>query len=243
MDPQVYARMAANEDEHWWFVARRRILTDVIRRRIAPAPGCQILEAGCGTGGNLAMLGQFGQISAFELDAGARRVATEKSAVDVREGRLPDRVPFESDRFDLVAMLDVLEHVDDDVGGLGALGRVLRHGGRLLLTVPAYSFLWSRHDDQHHHKRRYDRKGLIRSVRAADLEPLYVSYFNTLLFPVVAGVRLAGKLLGGRDDDDDAMPSPLLNRLLAGAFAAERHVVPRRALPFGVSLLMIARRA
>jgi len=242
MDPQVYPRMAANEDAHWWFVARRRILTDVIAQRVAPAKGCRILEAGCGTGGNLAMLRAFGDLSAFELDDGARRLATEKSGVEVRDGRLPDRIPFDSESFDLVATLDVLEHVDDDVGSLAALGEMLRRGGRVLLTVPAYSFLWSRHDDLHHHRRRYNRRRLVEVIRAAGLEPVYVSYFNTLLFPLVAGVRLLGRLRGG-GGNDDALPSASLNRLLASVFGFERHVVPRQTLPFGVSLLAIAGRA
>jgi SAM-dependent methyltransferase len=161
----------------------------------------------------------------------------------VRDGTLPDRVPFAPESFDLVAMLDVLEHVDDDVGSLKAVAERLVRGGRLVLTVPAYRFLWSRHDELHHHKRRYRKEGLLAVARAAGLEPEYVSYFNTLLFPLVAAKRLAGRLLGDSGKADDEMPPAGLNRLLGAVFAIERHLLGRVALPFGVSLVMVARRA
>ena len=242
MDPAVYDRMAAHEDRHWWFVARRRILDRLIARRIEPKGECRILEAGCGTGGNLAMLGRFGLAAAFEPDPTARALASAKSAAEVRDGALPDRVPFARDSFDLVAMLDVLEHVEDDVGSLKAVAERLARDGRLVLTVPAYRFLWSRHDELHHHKRRYRKDGLLAVARAAGLQPEYVSYFNTLLFPLVAAKRLLGRLLGDSGGADDEMPSPALNRLLGAVFAIERHLLGRVVLPFGVSLVMVARR-
>ncbi len=243
MDPAVYERMAAHEDRHWWFVARRRILDRLIARRIEPKRDCKILEAGCGTGGNLGMLGRFGRAAAFEPDAAARALASAKSAAEVRDGALPDRVPFAPESFDLVAMLDVLEHVDDDVGSLKAVAERLVRGGRLVLTVPAYRFLWSRHDELHHHKRRYRKEGLLAVARAAGLQPEYISYFNTLLFPLVAAKRLVGRLLGDSGKADDEMPPAGLNRLLGAVFAIERHLLGRVALPFGVSLVMVARRA
>jgi SAM-dependent methyltransferase len=243
MDPAVYERMAAHEDRHWWFVARRRILDRLIARRIEPQRDCKILEAGCGTGGNLEMLGRFGRAAAFEPDATARTLAIAKSVAEVRNGSLPDHVPFAPESFDLVAMLDVLEHIDDDVGSLKAVAERLVQGGRLVLTVPAYRFLWSRHDELHHHKRRYRKEGLVAVARAAGLQPEYVSYFNTLLFPLIAAKRLAGHLLGDSGKVDDAMPPAGLNRLLGAVFSIERHLLGRIALPFGVSLVMVARRA
>ena len=242
MDPAVYARMAAHEDSHWWCVARRRILSDGIARRIKPRAGCRILEAGCGTGGNLQMLCRFGRASAFEPEASARTVAAAKSGVEIREGALPDAVPFAPESFEMIAMLDVLEHVEDDAASLAALAQRLVRGGTLLLTVPAFPFLWSRHDELHHHKRRYRRRDLIAAVRAAGLVPTYVSHFNSLLFPVVVARRLAARLLGDTGTADDEMPGTHLNRLLGAVFAAERHILPRASLPFGVSLLMTAQR-
>ena len=241
MDAAYYAEYAAAEDAHWWFVARRRILARVLDGLELP-PDAAILEAGCGTGGNLAMLARHGRLRAFEIDDGARDVASKRGVTDVAAGALPEPIPFRGERFDLVAMLDVLEHVEDDRGALVNLRERLQPGGRLLLTVPAYPFLWSRHDEVNHHQRRYTRGPLVRLVREAGYDVRHASYFNTLLFPLVLGARTLNNLLGRDEGSDLAMPSPPVNKLLTEVFASERHLVPRAALPFGVSILLVAQR-
>lgn len=242
MEREVYVRMAELETKHWWFVARRRILAEVLTRSIDLPPGARILEAGCGTGGNLAMLAHFGEVAAFEPDTEARCLAGEKGDYDIRDGSLPERVPFEPGQFDLVAALDILEHIEDDSSSLRALWAQLCPGGVALITVPAFDFLWSRHDLRHHHKRRYAKAGLIRQVTAAGFAPIMVTYFNSLLFPLIVGARLGKKILRLDDAEDDAMPSGLANCILYALFASERHLVGRVPLPLGVSLLVIARK-
>lgn len=241
MDAAYYAEYAAAEDAHWWFVARRRILERVLDGLSLPADA-SILEAGCGTGGNLAMLARHGRLRAFEIDDGARVMANKRRVTDVAAGALPEPIPFEGERFDLIAMLDVLEHVEDDRGALVNLRKRLKPGGRLLLTVPAYMFLWSRHDEINHHQRRYTRGPLVRLVQETGYHVRHASYFNTLLFPLVLGVRTLNNLLGRDEGSDLAMPSPPVNKLLTRVFASERHLVPRAALPFGVSILLVARK-
>jgi len=239
MDRQVYVRMAELEDRHWWFAARRRILTEVLARLVALPAAPRLLEAGCGTGGNLAMLSRFGEVAAFEPDAEARRMAQEKSGFDVRDGRLSGDIPFEPGRFDLVAAFDVLEHVEDDVASLRALHAQLRPGGSVLITVPAFEFLWSRHDQRHHHWRRHTKDALVGRAAAAGFTPVVATCSNSLLFPLIAGVRLGKRILGL----DEVMPPHPINRILYAVFASERHLVGRVPLPLGVSLLMIARKA
>ena len=188
------------------------------------------------------MLARFGRVSAFEPDGDARRAAQAKSTADIRDGRLPDQVPFQPETFDLVAMLDVLEHIDDDVAGLRSLCATLQRGGQVLLTVPAFPFLWSRHDELHHHKRRYRKRGLAAAAEAAGLEVVSISYFNTLLFPMAAALRLARNLLRRPGGADDEIPPAFVNRVLTAVFAWERYLLHRVALPVGLSLVLVARR-
>ena len=211
--------------------------------RFAPrAGGLRLLEAGCGTGGNLRMLAQFGQLDAFELDGEARDIARGKLPIDIKDGMLPDGIPFAPGRYDIVAAFDVIEHVEQDVESLLRLKEQLAPGGRLVMTVPALPWLWSRHDETHHHFRRYTRGGLEAALVLAGLKPVKISYFNTLLFPLIAGLRLIRKAIGFEGADDDAMPHPAANEILKRIFGFESHLVGRIPLPLGVSLLAVAER-
>jgi SAM-dependent methyltransferase len=227
--------MAETEGRHWWFTGRRAILSSLIARLALP-PSAQIVEIGCGTGGNLEMLAAFGEVSAMEADDGARAIAAEKTAgrFDIRAGRCPDEIPFAGRRFDLVCLFDVLEHIEEDVATLKAVGGLLAPGGHALITVPAYRWMWSAHDEFLHHKRRYTAGELRRKAVAAGLRIAGLSYFNTLLFPLAAAARLLGA-------PGTAVPPGPLNRLFRAVFGAERLLVGRVALPFGVSLLAVVR--
>jgi SAM-dependent methyltransferase len=238
MDRSAYASMSAQEQDHWWFVARRAIIDSLVRAHVSLPSDARILEAGCGTGGNLALLAQYGALDAMEYDEDARALATARGQCRVEAGALPNAVGFGETRYDMIALLDVLEHIDEDEASLRALGARLAPNGRLLLTVPAAPWLWSDHDVLHHHKRRYTYKGLLGVVRAAGLKVEVSGYFNSLLFPVAVAQRVAHQLLR-RDTPLDARPSPLLNAALQRVFAAERHLLGRVPFPMGLSLYAI----
>jgi SAM-dependent methyltransferase len=238
MNPETYTIAAETEDRHWWFSARRRILAAVLDRFITPAAGRVLLEVGCGNGGNLPLLARYGEVFAVEMAEEARARAAARGLGRVEAGALPDGLPFGGMTFDVVAALDVIEHVADDRAAVAALGAKLKRGGLLVLTVPAYGWLWGRHDRTSHHVRRYTLGELVALVRQGGLDVTHASYFNTLLFPLgVAHIKLSNWLTS-RDHAGLGIPPPPLNALLHTVFAAERHLVPRVSLPFGVSIVL-----
>lgn len=241
MDRKIYEQMAQLDADHWWFAARRRILAELIERVARPPKGAHILELGCGTGHNLSMLGRFGDVDASELDDTARAIASERLGKPVKAAALPDVSIFEAGSYDLIALLDVLEHVPDDAGSLSAIMSLLKPGAPLLLTVPINKWMWSAHDVAHHHHRRYAKAEIEALAKDAGYSIELISPFNTLLYPPIAAVRLLGKLTG-KESSDDAMPGAAVNSILDRTFGFERHLVGRVPLPFGVSLVAVLRR-
>ena len=139
MDAQMYQTMMALEEKYWWFVARRSILEKVIKQLTLPE-SAEIFEAGCGTGGNLAMLARHGKVYGMELNDTARIYASKLQLAQIQPGCLPNEIPFPDKQFDLIVLLDVLEHVEEDAKSLQALTNKLKPSGWLLITVPAVSY-------------------------------------------------------------------------------------------------------
>jgi len=239
MDRAAYDNMARIDRDHWWFVARRKIIARLIERQVKPKPGARILEMGAGTGSNIALLQRYGTVDAVEPDDQARAFASQRTGLEIKGGLLPDGVALEDGAYDLIAMLDVLEHIPGDGEALAALRPKLAPGGKLLVTVPATEWLWSAHDLAHHHQRRYTARSLERVFRASGYRILHRTHFNSALFPAVAAARAIGRLTG-REGGDDAMPPRPINAVLERIFAAERYWVADHSLPFGVSLGLVA---
>ncbi len=239
MERIVYDRMAELDSRHWWYRARREVLAALIEREAKPPAGARILEIGCGTGHNLDMLGRFGTVDAVEMDDAARAVASERLGRPAKMATLPALEGVDERAYDLVALLDVLEHVEEDRASLESIARRLKPGGKILLTVPAHPWMWSAHDVVNHHKRRYTKTGFRDVIEAAGLKIETLSYFNSLLFPLAAAARLAGRVTGKEDSDDKLPPAPV-NTLFEKLFALERYAVGRVPLPPGVSLVAIA---
>lgn len=234
--------MADTEACHWWFSARRVLLSSIISR-LTLSSNARILEIGSGTGGNLEMLSAFGRVSALEMDETARSIANKKTLdrFDIRAGFCPTDIPFTNEKFDLICLFDVLEHIEKDFATLVAIKKLLADGGRILVTVPAYQWLWSKHDEFLHHKRRYSASDLRKKIIAAGLSAEKLSYFNMLLFPLAVSARLKDRLLEAPSASGTGIPAAPLNELLYRIFSAERHLLEKMSLPFGVSLLAILR--
>lgn len=239
MERSVYREMAELDQRHWWYRARRDVLAHLIRREAMPPAGGRILEIGCGTGHNLEMLRTFGDVDALELDEEARTIAEQRLGRTVMSAPLPELAGVRDREYDLIAALDVIEHIDDDRSALGAIAAKLKRGGKFVMTVPAHQWMWSAHDVVNHHKRRYSKASLRRLVEGSPLKLGKVGYFNSLLFPLAVADRLSSKMRG-KDDADVKLPSAPLNAALQGIFAAERHLVGRLPLPPGLSLFAVA---
>lgn len=238
MERVVYDRMAELDRTHWWYRARRNILSDLIERRISLPADARILEIGCGTGHNFAMLERFGRIDALEVDETARALASDRLGRPVGSAQLPELRGVPSGHYDLIALLDVLEHVGADREALANIARKLKPSGRILVTVPAHPWMWSAHDVVNHHQRRYTKKTLSAAVGDAGLKIEMLSHFNSLLFPVAAAARLAGRITGRQDSDDRLPPEPL-NKTFEFLFGLERYALGRVPFPPGVSLVAI----
>ena len=243
MSPEAYTEMAQAQAAHWWYAARRQILRSQVSRLNLPA-GADILEIGSGTGANLDLLAEFGDVVALEMKAEAIALAEKRLGgagrhVTMRQGRCPEDLSSLTQQFDLICLFDVLEHIEQDTVSLARLALLLKPGGKLMLTVPAYQWMWGPHDVHVHHKRRYSKQVLLGRCANAGLSISRISHFNTLLFPLAVLGRMFEKITGKNTQATRLPPGPV-NALLRRVFALERHLLPRMQLPFGLSLLLLA---
>jgi SAM-dependent methyltransferase len=239
MERIVYQQMAELDDHHWWYRARRRIIADLIRREGRLPDNAQILELGCGTGHNLAMLSDFGHVEGLELDDEARALSEKRLGRKVMSSPLPELAEVPDHHYDLIGAFDVIEHIDHHGAALASIATKLKPGAKFVMTVPAHQWMWSAHDVVNHHKRRYSKQALKRLIDGSPLQLERLGYFNSLLFPLAIVQRAASKLRG-KDDADVKLPPAPLNLALEKVFAAERYLVGRLPLPPGLSLFAVA---
>jgi SAM-dependent methyltransferase len=233
-------RLASFEEWYWWHRGRRSIVCRILQR-YAP-PRARILDVGCGTGATTAALSRFGSVSGLDMGLAALRHA-HAHGLPVARGAA-ENLPVRGASLDVVVALDVLEHLDDDRRALGEILRVLRPGGVLLATVPAYPFLWSSHDEALGHRRRYRRAALRERLLAGGFEIALCSYVMGSILPVAIAVRLAERLWrreGPAESGYLTLPRPL-NDLLARVVGLGGYLVRFMVLPFGLSIVAVARR-
>jgi SAM-dependent methyltransferase len=242
MEAHHYPILFQVEETHWWYLGRRDILDSFVSGIRAQAnQDLKILDVGCGTGANLKMLREYGTAAGVDISQQAVDFCHERGLTDVQLGAA-EELPHADETFDLVTALDVIEHLDDDLGGLNEIRRVLRPNGHALLFVPAFMFLWGVQDDVSNHRRRYTRKQLVEAVTRAGLEAETVSYANFTFFLPVLLVRWTMRALKLKADTEYGINISPLNGLFAKLFAAERFLLKRSGFPFGVSILCVARK-
>jgi SAM-dependent methyltransferase len=231
------------EQSHWWHIGRRRIIAsfveDICRRVTDRRP--RILDVGCGTGANLLLLSKYGDAEGVDISEDALAFCRERGLNKVRLGEA-EKLPYEDGTFDLVTALDVVEHLDDDCAGLTEMRRVLRPGGRVLLFVPTFMFLWGLQDDVSNHRRRYRLPQLRRVLEQAGFEIERTTYANiTFFLPILVGRQLM-RLMGIKAESENNINVPALNGVLGWLLGAESWILRYMNLPFGVSGLCVAKR-
>jgi SAM-dependent methyltransferase len=241
MEEHAYTELHQLEQAHWWYQGTRSIYRALLRRH-ASSPCGRVLDLGCGTGGNLSLLSGWGPVTGLEPWRPGLMLQPSNAA-NLVQGTA-ETLPFRDDAFGLVAMLGVIEHVNDDVGMLREARRVCRPGGIILLLTSAFMFLWSQHDEANRHVRRYTARELREKAQGVGLQMCYSSYLNFFLFPVAASVRLFQRLSPRRGEphlDMFPVPEPF-NTALAGLLALEGRLMQWVRLPLGVSLVAVLER-
>jgi SAM-dependent methyltransferase len=242
MKEHMYPIMFRIEQSHWWYTGRRKILTsfveDICRRVTDRRP--RILDVGCGTGANLLMLSKFGDAEGVDVSEDALAFCRERGLENVKLGAA-EKLPYDDGTFDLVTALDVVEHLDDDLAGLREMRRVLRPGGRVLLFVPTFMFLWGLQDDVSNHRRRYRMPELERLLEQAGFEVERTTYANITFFMPILAMRKLMRLTGIKAESENNINVSALNGVLARVLGAESFVLRYMNIPFGVSGLCVAR--
>jgi len=242
VEEQLYRKFYEIETTHWWFSARQKIVLDIIQNRLALPRGAKVLDVGCGTG---AILAEFArQFDAYGTDTSSLAIEfCRKRGIANAFHCTLETFPLPDLRFDLITLLDVIEHVDGDVDILKqALGHITRDG-HILVTVPAYEFLWSQHDDLNHHKRRYVKSQLTHVLRESGFTVEMCSYYNTILFPTALLKRMSERFIKANEDTALDLPSSIVNSALKTVFGFERFLLRQFSLPFGLSIIALARKS
>jgi SAM-dependent methyltransferase len=242
MDRDYERQTHQAEDRHWWYRGRRTVLDGVIAGLGLPS-GARILDAGCGSGRNMVELAHYGTVTGIELSNTSVELARERGVGEVLEGSILE-LPFADHSFDLAVSLDVIEHLEDDLAALRELRRAVAPGGALLVTVPAYQWLWSGHDAINHHHRRYTRRSLQAVAERAGWRQVRTTYFNSLLLPVAIVLRVLDRFNRKTTESslDLWVPPEPFNWLLERPLALEAALIARGGrIPAGLSLLAVFR--
>jgi ubiquinone/menaquinone biosynthesis C-methylase UbiE len=243
MMEHTYPILYKVEESHWWYRGRRKIIAGFVSEIVSQIKGRppRILDVGCGTGANLFLLSKYGEVEGVDVSPDALNFCRERGFQHLRLGEA-EKLPYEDESFDLVTAFDVVEHLDDDVAGLREFSRVLRKGGRVLLFVPTFMFLWGLQDEVSNHRRRYRLPELHRAVSEAGLEVERTTYANITFFLPIWLVRTVMRLTGVRTSSENNVNINIFNAPFGWLLGTESNVLRHMNLPFGVSGICVARK-
>jgi len=241
MDGEAYKEMIELQEKHWWFVARRVVIQSFMKLQMKESSTSKVLEIGCGVGGNVGLLSQSGNYLGIDMHSPAIEYCSEKFPQFNFQCTRVEDIPqeFSSNKFDSIYILDVLEHIDDQLVILKSTQNYLTQNGRILLTVPAFEFLWSPHDDFVHHVRRYTKNGLKKTLEESGYKVERISYFNSILFPLALIQRLGMRLMKKKLSTHLSTPPTVINWLFTSIFAQEAWILKHTNLPVGLSIMAV----
>ncbi|MEY4111278.1 MAG: hypothetical protein RLZZ46_1634 [Bacteroidota bacterium] len=243
MKKEYYQEYYTIERNHWWFRVRAEMLMQKAAILMSGKEQPKILNIGAATGHSSQLLNKLGTVKSVEFDKDCFEFTKNLPDIDIVNASITS-LPFPDACFDLVCAFDVIEHVKDDELAWNEMYRVCKPGGKIMLTVPAFMFLWSEHDIINHHERRYVKKQLLNV--AAKGNTLYCSYFNTILFLPIAAFRMLKNLFFGKPlaenakSDFSGSGNRLADKILYSIFSLEKPLIKaERSLPFGLSLILV----
>lgn len=243
MEEQEYSTMFELENDYWWFVARRRLVEEIVKKESLKHSSPRIFDVGCGTGANLAAFSQYGKSFGIDMATSAIKFCRSRGLTNLVISKV-EFLAYLSESFDIITALDVLEHIDDDIIAMKELHRVCKTGGTLLVTVPAYGFLWSEHDEALHHRRRYAAYELRNKLTLAGFDVERCTYFITFFFFPILFIRILQSIFKNSTHPKTShihLPQ-ILNQLMISILALEQRLLGFINLPFGVSIVCVARK-
>lgn len=242
MEKHEYRIMYHIENTYWWFRGKQFLIDMLLKAHLENDRSNRVLDIGAGTGIILELLQRYGTAYGVEISTVAIQMLRQRGLNFVVQSDANRPMSFKSDAFSIVTCLDVLEHLENDSGLLKEMVRVCKPGGLILITVPAMRFLWSRHDEALHHKRRYTKKQLLNQIASLNCSVIKASYFNASLFLPIAAVRRLKSLWREEKDatSDFFMPLPeWLNKALYFWYTSELSCLRILNFPFGVSIVLM----
>ncbi len=243
MNSNEYQKLYNFENFYWWHIGRKYIIRSLLYK-IKLKTNSKILDVGCGTGGNMEVLMEFGNVIGIDNSTEAIKFCKKRGLRNIKLKDIND-ANFPGKSFDLITALDILEHIDDDLAALKKIHHILKEGGYVLISVPAYQFLWSEHDVAVHHKRRYSMKEINNCLLKANFQVIKKTYAITFVAPVVFVYRIIKKIfpVSKQHKNSDYVILPVfLNNLFIFFLRIEAFLLKYIDFPFGISIICIAKK-
>lgn len=244
MKSYLYKEMYELGNKHWWFLSKKKIILSMIKKYIPKnKEDIGILDIGCGSGLMLKDLEEIGKVYGLDSSDEAIKFSSQKFNGIIKKGSLPDDIPYPNERFDIITVLDVLEHIEKDKESIGKIKNLLKDNGIFVITIPANMYLWSNHDNIHNHLRRYTKDDLYKKIILSGFKIEKISYYNSLLYiPIYLARKFNNIFRKNKVSSDLKLPCKVVNFILKTIFSLEEKYLGKFNFSQGVSLIAVCRK-